>query len=147
MARSLYRYRYDLLTGWGFLPFESREFARQYSVSQIRSLPYMVSLTRWRRLYVSNLRNRGLSNKEIIDRLKRLYGNSGWIRDGKLDPWAMLRRFRKQAIEDDEYIPPKRKGSHHKQIGVSKGDVTGQKQRRQKRLSELEKYARGRGKE
>lgn len=103
---------------------------------QIRSLPYMKRLTSWRRLYVSNLRSRGVANKGIIKKLKDLYKRREWLRDGKYDPWAMLRYFRKEAIADGDYIPPKRKGSHHKVKGVSKGDVIQQRQRRKIRLQD-----------
>ena len=145
MAKTQYRYKYDLLTGWGFLSWEAREFARQYSMAQIRRLPYLKTMTRWRRLYVSNLRSRGYSGKEIIDRIYALYDTRDWLTDvGQLDPWKLLRRFRDQAIDTGEYTPPKRKGSHHKG-GISKGDLKAQKERRKRRLSDLERYDEGRG--
>ena len=147
MAITRYRYNYNLLTGWGFLPFESREFARQYTVAQLRTVPYLKSMIRWRRLYVSNFRSRGYGDREIIDRIYALYDTRDWLTpDGQVDPWRMLRRFRKQAIEDTEYIPPKRNGGGHHPMGVSKGDVAGQRKRRKARTP-LEKYAQGRGKE
>lgn len=145
MARTQYRYKYDLLIGWGFLSWEAREFARQYSVAQIRRLPYLKAMTRWRRLYVSNLRSRGYSDKEIINRIYALYDTRDWLTDvGRLDPWKLLKRFRKQAIDTGEYPIPKRKGSHHKG-GISKGDLQSQRGRRKQRLSELERYDIGRG--
>jgi len=144
MAKTQYRYKYDLLTRWGFLSWEAREFARQYSMAQIRRLPYLKAMTRWRRLYVSNLRSRGYSDKEIIDRIYALYDVRDWLTDvGRLDPWQLLKRFRKQAVDTGEYIPPRRKGSHHPP-GISKGDVTEQRKRRKAR-SALERYEEGRG--
>jgi len=144
MAKTRYRYKYDLLTGWGFLSWEAREFARQYSVAQIRQLPYLRAMTRWRRLYISNLRSRGYSDREIIDRIYALYDTRDWISDiGRLDPWQLLKRFRKQAVATGEYIPPKRKGSHHPP-GISKGDVAEQRKRRKARTA-LERYEEGRG--
>jgi len=137
---TLYQRKRTVLKRGGFLDFEAREFARQYSMSEIRSLPYLVAMRRWRQLYVGNLKSRGYSDKGVATMISRLYK--------RLDlrtPWEMLRRFRKQSVDSGEYTPPKRKGSHHKETGVSKGDTQSQKQRRQKRLSELEKYERGRG--
>lgn len=137
---TLYQRKRMVLKRGGFLDFEAREFARQYSMSEIRSLPYLVAMRRWRQLYVGNLKSRGYSDKGVATMISRLYK--------RLDlrtPWEMLRRFRKQSVDSGEYTPPKRKGSHHKETGVSKGDTQSQKQRRQKRLSELEKYERGRG--
>ena len=126
MVRSQYRYKHDYLTGKGFLPWESREFARQYTMAQLRSLPYVQNLIRWRGLYVSGLRKRGLTNKQIIDRLRKLYIDRGWEKD----PWKMLKDFRKKAIDEGKYKPPPKKGSHHpKGSGWSAGDRKSQKAR------------------
>lgn len=141
--RTRYRYKYDILIGWGFLSFESRELARQYSVTQLRTLPYLQNIIKARRLFVSGLRKRGYKDNEIRDRIYTLYDTRDWLTDGKPDIWQMLRRYRKKTIEDNDYIPPKRKGSHHKG-GISKGDLQGQKQRRKKK-SALQKYDEGRG--
>ncbi|MDD4877038.1 MAG: hypothetical protein PHQ86_07940 [Dehalococcoidales bacterium] len=127
MARSLYRYRYDYLIGKGFLDSEAREFAKQYTMQQMRTTPYLQNLIRWRGLYVSGLRKRGLTNKQIIDRLRKLYIDRGWEKD----PWKMLKDFRKKAIDEGEYKPPPHKGSHHpKGSGWSVGDRKAQKSRR-----------------
>jgi len=127
MARSQYRYRYDYLVGHGFLHNEAHEFATQYTMAQLRSLPYVQNLIRWRGLYVSGLRKRGLTNQQIIDRLRKLYVDRGWEKD----PWKMLKDFRKKAIDDGDYKPPPRKGSHHpKGSGWSAGDRKAQKSRR-----------------
>lgn len=138
-----YYYRYNRLIGWGLLPFEAREIARTYSMQQIRTLPYLQSLIRARRLYISNLRSRNYPDREIIDRIYALYDRKDWLDDnGRPSIWEMLRSYRKSSIEDNDYIPPKRKGSHHKG-GISKGDVAGQKARRRKKTP-LEKYDEGR---
>ena len=144
MAESLYRHKYNLLTRWGFLGWEAREFARQYTTKQIRTLPYMRRMTSWRRLYVGNLRRRGYSERQIGTSIRNLYGKREFTFEGRLDPWALLRYFRKAAIEAGDYIPPKRKGSHHKNTGVSKGDIQSQKRRsKQRKLqSELDDNAR-----
>lgn len=144
--RTLWRYKYDLFTGWGFTPLESRSFAKQYTVRQIRSIPYLVVMTRWRRLYIANLRKRGLTNPQIKRSLIKLYKKSQWVTKGKLDPWKMLKRFRNVAIDEGDYKPPTRKGSHHTG-GITKGDIEGQKQRRKSRKTFLEEYARVRGRE
>jgi len=145
MALTLYRRKYNYIQRAGFLHFEAREFARQYTAKQIKTLPYIQRMLRWRRLYVANLRHRGYSDAKIIRMIKALYVKRGWKRGASLDPWQLLRRFRQASIDDNQYIPQKRKGSHHKNIGVSKGDVVAQKERRRKRLTELEKYEIGRG--
>jgi len=144
--RTRWRYKYDLFIGWGFTPLEARSFAKQYTVKQIRTLPYLVALTRWRRLYISNLRKRGYSDQRIKRSLLVLYKKREWVTKGKLDPWKMLKGFRNVAIDKGDYTPPVRKGSHHKG-GVTKGDIAGQKRRRRQRKTFLEDYAQARGKE
>jgi hypothetical protein len=141
--RTLYRYKQDYLTGKGFLPFESRELARNYNMSQIRSLPYLQNVIKARGLFISGLRKRGYKDNEIRDRIYTVYDTKDWLTDGKPDIWQMLRRYRKKTIEDNDYIPPKRKGSHHKG-GISKGDLQEQRKRR-KAKSFLQKYDEGRG--
>ena len=85
---------------------------------------------------------------EIRDRIYALYDKNDWLTDdGRPDIWRMLRKYRKVSIDtvgDGHYEPPKRKGSHHKTIGVSKGHVADQKKRRKARTA-LEKYNEGRG--
>lgn len=146
---SRYRTKYNLLIKRQFLPFEAREFARNYTTTQLRKLPYLKNMIRWRSLYVANFRSRGYSNREIISRIYALYDTRNWLTDeGQLDPWKMLKRFRQAIIDSGGDPSPGRsptRGSHHKAIGVSKGDIAGQKQRRKKRLSDLERYDIGRG--
>jgi hypothetical protein len=149
MARSLYRYKQDLLTGWGFLTFESREIARTYTTKQIRTLPYLQSLIRSRRLFVSNFKKRDFPISEIRDRVYALYDKSDWLTDdGRPDIWKMIRRYRKIAIDtvgDGHYEAPKRRGSHHpKGSGISKGQLDAQRKKR-KAKTNLEKYDEGRG--
>ena len=138
MALSFYRHKFELLTKWGFLAWEAREFARQYTTKQIRTLPYMRRMTSWRRLYVSNLQRQGLKPRQISQRIRALYTQRGWIEAGRYDPWSLLRYFRKAAIESGDYVPVKRPGSHHKIKGVSKGDVQAQKKRTRQRRFEAE---------
>lgn len=147
MARSLYRRRMDWLSGKGFMPFEYREIARNYTMFQLRTLSYLRSLIQSRRLYVSNLRSKGLGNKEIRDRIYALYDTKDWLTAlGQPDVWQMVRAYRKTDIDSGEYFPVKRKGTHHPpSSGISKGDLQGQRQRRKRKLSDLEKYERGRG--
>lgn len=115
--------RESFLTKSGFLPNEVVEFADQYSVHDMRTLPYWIDLRRWRQLYIANLKYRGYTEAQIESAIKRLYP----------DPWAMLRRFRKPHEKDkggaSPTYPP-RKGSHHsKARGWSAGDRAGQKRR------------------
>jgi len=140
-----YRYKRDALINRGLLDFEAREIARNYSMPQIRSLPYLQSVIKSRGLYVSGLRKRGYKDSEIRDRIYALYDTRDWLtNDGKPDIWHMIRRYRKAKIDEGDYIPPKRKGSHHKTLGVSKGQVADQKKRRRARTA-LEKYDESRG--
>lgn len=134
-----YHHKENMLTGWGFLPFEYRELSMQYTTSQLRSLPYLHNLMRSRRLFVSNLRKRGYKDSEIRDRVYALYDKKDWLTDGKPDIWKLLRTYRKKAIDTGDYIAPKRKGSHHKDKGVSKGDVEEQRQRRKERSKTRER--------
>ena len=129
-----------LLVDNGFRQFEAREIASQYSVTQMRTLPYLVNVRRSRILYVGNLQRRGYSDSQIAGLITNLYYRRGWLTpDGKLDVWKMIRDIRKDAIDSGDYIPPKRKGGHHPK-GVSKGDVEGQR----KRSNIREKFARRR---
>lgn len=141
-----YYHRYNALVGWGLLAWESRAIATVYSMAQIRSLTYLQSFIRSRRLFVSNMRRLGYSNRQIIKRIYELYRRNEWLTDdGKPDVWKLIRAYRKPAIDNGEYVPPKRKGSHHPpSSGISKGQINEQRRRRKKRLSELEKYDRGR---
>lgn len=141
---------YNRLIDAGFLPFEAREYAKQYTIGQFRSLPYLRKMVQSRRLYIANLRSRGLitfDEKTIRIRILNLYKRKGWLRpDGKPDAWKPVKAQRQNDIDSGDYIPPKKKGSHHKQPGVSEGDVQAQRQRRKSRQG-LEGYARGRGRE
>ena len=141
--RSRWRYKYDWLTGHGMLPFESRELSRQYSMSQIRRLPYLRSMINSRMLTIRKFRKLGYTDKEIRDRVYALYDTKDWLTDGRPDIWQMLRKYRGASIDRHDYTPPRRKGSHHKG-GISKGDLQSQRQRRH-RKTELEKYEEGRG--
>ena len=101
---------------------EASEFSGQYSLSDLRTLPYFKNLLRTRRLYQSNLKKRGYSDRQIQGTIANLYWRKGWESDGKLDYWKMLRDFRKKSIESGDYTPPKHKGSHHGE-GVSDKEV------------------------
>jgi hypothetical protein len=87
-------------------------------------------MIRWRGLYIGNLRKRGLTNPQIIDRLRKLYIDKDWGND----PWKMLKRFRKDIIDSGGTPSPgkaPKKGSHHpKGSGWSAGDRKTQKSRR-----------------
>ena len=129
-----YKHRAEYLTKGGFLDFEVREFARQYSMNDLHSIPYLVNIRRWRVLYVAAQRKRGYSDVTIRDMINRLYGRSGWK-----SPWDMLRHFRKRAIDSGDYLPPKK---HKTKGAVSQDALAGQ---RRTRRSLLERYDEGRG--
>lgn len=130
-------YKYKFLTAAGFYHKEALEFSRQYSMNQLRTIPYLQDLIRWRRLYRDSLRKRKYTELDIRRSVTYLYYKNNWVIDKTLDPWQMLKHFRKEAIATGDYHPvPKRKGSHHKE-GISKGDVIAQR---------LRAKARGKGK-
>ena len=130
---TLRQQRYDYLIKSGFLPREAAEYASNYSMNQIRTVPYLQNIVRSRRLYVNNLKSRDYSDSDIRDAILRLYQRRNMIQDNTIDPWEALRRARQKAIEEGDYIPPKRKGSHHP-IGVSKGQLADQRKRRNVRI-------------
>lgn len=122
--------RYDSLIRWGFLPFEAREYSGQYASLRVS---YIQNMARARRLYVSNLRSRGLTDKDIVTKIRNLYKNRNWLdAGGAADPWKQLKRFRKVAIADKEYNP--KRGKHHG-FGISKGDIKAQKSRKRGRVA------------
>jgi len=113
----------------GFLPFERKELINQYTLPQLRRLPYLVNMIRSRRLNVGKSRAKGYSDTQIAKAIMAQYNRNHWKSlDDNYDVWQLLKRFRRQSIESGDYIPPKRGGSHHKG-GISKGDVAAQKQR------------------
>lgn len=113
----------------GFLAFERKEIISQYTLPQLRRLPYLVNMIRSRRLNVGKLRNKGYSDAAIAKAIMAQYNRNRWKSlDDNYDVWQLLKRFRKISIETGDYIPPKRGGSRHKG-GISKGDVVSQKHR------------------
>jgi hypothetical protein len=125
----------EYLTNAGFMPQEATQLSKTWTITQFHTLPYLQNLVRTRRLYVSYLVKKGHTNKEIQGYIKRLYANKDWTKNGKRDPWTMVRDFRKASIDSGGYVPVKRKGSHHA-LGVSKGDIAGQKQRRKGKIDD-----------
>jgi hypothetical protein len=125
----------EYLTNAGFMPQEATQLARTYTITQFKTLVYLQKLVRTRRLYVSNLVKKGHTDKEIKEYIKKLYIKKNWARNDKRDPWTMVRDSRKASIDSGGYVPVKRKGSHHA-LGVSKGDIAGQKQRRKGKVDE-----------
>jgi hypothetical protein len=143
-----YGRRYDYLIRAGFEPFEAHEFAKTYTMSELRHRTtiaitaeqkrdpntYLSDMIKSRILYVGNLRRyfakKGLSEEKISDRITariiRLYKNKGWFRHGQTDPWQMLEAYRDAATrrigkdKKPDYIPPPRRKSKgsHKKQGV-----------------------------
>lgn len=139
---STFEQRQNWLMANGLLEFEAYEFADAYRLRDFRELPYFRAMLNRRRRYIRELRRLGLSDSQIADRIiANTYYRRGWT-----TAWDLLRYWRKGAIEGGEYFPVKRKGTHHPpKSGVSKGDLQGQRKRRKKKMSDLEKYERGRG--
>jgi hypothetical protein len=137
---TLRQYKKDYLISKGFTNKEATELTspyiiidgkkrehKPYSMKELRTVPYLVNMIRSRQLYVSNLRKKGYTKRQIEGLIANQYYKQDWLSPkNKLDPWKMLRKFRKQVIESGDYIPPKT--SHHGE-GVSKGDIMGQKSR------------------
>jgi hypothetical protein len=127
-----YHQRYDYLKKSGLMNFEARELARHYTIKQLRSIPYLQSFIKSRRLYIINMRKRDYTDKEISKRLHTLYIKRKWLdNEGKISIWARIRDIRKKEIDSGDYIPAKRKGSHHKVgSGISKGNLSEQRKKR-----------------
>ena len=112
--------KFALWDKWGFTPQEAAEFSKVYSVANMRSLPYLIKMARTRRLYTTNLAGKGYGQSEIRRSVGMLYEQKGWA-----DAWAMLRSFRRTAIAEWDYIPPKR--SHHGRAGISQQELNHQR--------------------
>jgi hypothetical protein len=118
----------------GCTNYEAQTFADQYTLAQLRSLPYFQNLLRSRRLLRAKAIKEKLTTSQYREQIRNFYKRNGWITDGKLDVWAMLRKYRKDVIisggdPSPGLAPSAKKGSHHKEKGVSKGDVVAQRKR------------------
>jgi hypothetical protein len=132
----------EYLTRNGLNIKEARTFAEQYSMADLRTLPYFKSLLINRRLYVAKLKKRGYNDKQIQGTIANVYWRRGWTDNAKVDPWSMLRSFRRKSIESGDYVPPKHKGNHHGE-GVTSEEVKKQGVKRstsvQQRIANLTK--------
>lgn len=129
--------RYKLWDKWGMLPFEAREFSKQYSIKNMRELPYLIRMGRARRLYGTNLASKGYGADEIARSILMLYRQKGWLTpDGRPDAWQMLKSYRRLVInaggDPSPGFAPKR--SHH-----SRKEITQQELRAQARQIELQR--------
>ena len=88
--------RYEEWTDAGFLPFEAREYSRQYSLQEMRASPSLQSLIRWRRLYVANLRYRGYTDDQIERAITALYQRNAWYKgiEGGYEPSKQIEYFK-----------------------------------------------------
>jgi hypothetical protein len=126
--------RIKTLMGWGYLRFEAKVLAEHYTLEQMRTITYLKNMTKSRRLYVINMRNRLIPEKDIAKRIRALYIRKGWVDSGdELSVWAQLRTYRKEAIISGDYVPPKTKGSHHPVKGQRKYQSYQSKARQQKK--------------
>lgn len=97
----------------GFTKTEASAFSKGYTYQQVKTLPYFRNMKRNRLLYVNNLKSRGFSPTRIKQYVKALSVKKGWVdKDGNPDAWAMLRAYRKGAIDKGEYAEVKK--PHHK---------------------------------
>jgi len=110
--RTNYRYKADYLVGRGLLPDEYKEIAKNYTMEQIRTLPYIQALLSSRSLTVNNLRRSGLSNNQIRKRIVDFYEHKGYK-----SIWDIIKSYRKESIVSGKYTPLVKKGSHHPKHG------------------------------
>lgn len=123
---TLRQIKHRYLTKRGLTYNEALEFSRNYTLTQIRTLPYIRSLLLSRRRSIMNWRNAGYTDRNIQGAIANLYYRNQWLTpDGKFDPWQMLKKYRRDSINSGDYVPPKKP----KHRGVSKGDVDGQRLR------------------
>jgi hypothetical protein len=126
-----YKHRRDILTQIGFLSWEAREIARNYNMEQLKTLPYLQSLIKSRRLTVINFLRRGLTMKEIRERILEFYKRRNLMVGDRPDIWSLIRSYRKRDIDSGDYKPVKRGGTHHpKGSGISKGNLAEQRKKR-----------------
>jgi hypothetical protein len=93
----------------GLMEFEAYEYADSYSIKEMRTLVYFQQIIQQRRSYINRRRNAGDSDRVIAERIRKIYVRNKWQ-----TAWDRLRAFRKKSIEVGDYIPPPKKGSHHK---------------------------------
>jgi len=157
-AAGYYARRYNSMINSGFEDWEAHEivyggnyrtFRRNKALGKNDPAIYIQRMMTWRRLYVGNLKRLGRSPEQIHNAILRLYETKGWLTHPKAlavpgvrrDPLAMLRAFRKAAMDAGDYRRPTKKGSHH---ALKRRDVANQGKKRA-RKSFLEKYEEGRG--
>ena len=117
--------KFQYLSKSGFIDREAAELSGQYSMAQFRSLPYLITMIRSRRLYGTSLAAKGYGWEEIQRSIANLYRTKGWYDpSGKPSVWAMLRSFRRTAIADGAYIPPRR--SHHSRKEITQAELNRQ---------------------
>lgn len=104
--------RYNRLIESGFLPFEAR------TLSKIAlKVPYMRLGIQERRsahqdaLREYKARDVRLTKAEWVEIIREMYITRGWLREGKGDPWQMLRAWeeRYRARHPEYESPPSRK--------------------------------------
>lgn len=139
------------------MPFESHTL----SAVNPKDCPYYRRMVNSRRGLLRQAIRLGWTKVEFKRRVKKLYIDRDWVITemmvahlkatrrksvGKADPWQLFRHFKDEYIASgEEYPRPKRK----RRKSIDKGRVREQRVRykERQRVSELEKYARGRGRE
>lgn len=133
----------------GFLKQEAHTLSSMPS----KKIPYFKMMVQERKSELKVAMQEGWTQYEFKNYILKKYFDNGWLIKetavtrtkswGKPDPWAMLRWYRDRFIEKypDEYIPPPKKKKKHKEL--KEGEI---KQKRT-RISQIEKYVRGRFKE
>lgn len=111
----------------GFLPFEAQALSELFLSSPVLRLARKARRAR-HRADVRADKSKGQRRRDI----KKLYTDNKWFIDptktatrkgisGQADPWALFRATRQKAIDEGEYIPPKRKKKPRR--GLDKGRI------------------------
>ena len=99
--------RYNRLTNAGFTRGEALRFSRV-----LLNSPYLQRMIRERRELVANARQEGLTDKEITQRIAKIYVDRGWIKEDILgrvsvDYWEYLRyEIQRSKDRGEEYESP-----------------------------------------
>lgn len=109
------QHRYNrLIVDFKFLPFEARELSKVPFKT-----PYMrIGMRERRRTFrdaIREYRDRGIrfTKAEWVEIIKEMYIDRGWLREGRGDPFQMLRAWEERyRAEHPEYeSPPKKRRS------------------------------------
>ncbi len=141
--------KYLKLIDMGFRPFEARKLAKiPFTKKDERGCRRpSLAFTRMasdRHKLMMKAKKENWSQVQLIDNIKLTYQHNGWlvpktatVRKGmvdSLDPWAMLRYYKRVMHDEDTPNPRSGSKSHRKYMtAVDKGDIAAQRQREKER--------------